>query len=327
MYVLNRKNKEEAKAMGPALLPGNKMRLMDGREIDIFPRKQVMEGIDNSLRLDTSGEFLSFHRNSKQLLTMPEAPSEKEGLQFFLDNVFFFVAHCEEILSDSRMFLAQVPVRNGMAYTGTSGFRYPTLGVYLEWWMNNGQTIVKDADSKLLIYWFVSGSPLSGSNACAVVNERGEHTTRRVSYFPIYWRTFMGINTRYDECKAFGEAYNLEQVKEKLTGKEHGNYIEKSYINAYSWMTDRLIKERDEARQSYSDAYTRIKYLKMDQHEEALLQILADYHEQVKKNNEEIAHIKEQKREAKKKLKRGEITNKEYQQYITPLKERLFKLE
>ena len=57
------------------------------------------------------------------------------GKNFFTDHALFFFDHREQILSDSRMFLAPVPIASGLAYVGSCGFQHPTLGVYIEWWM------------------------------------------------------------------------------------------------------------------------------------------------------------------------------------------------
>ena len=56
---------------------------------------------------------------------------EKE-VKLFLNNAFLFLKNKDRIMSDSRMFLCPVPIQNELAYTGTSGFHHPALGVYLE---------------------------------------------------------------------------------------------------------------------------------------------------------------------------------------------------
>ncbi len=309
-----------------ALLAGNKMRLIDGRVIDIYPRKELQGSTGNTPSVDTTGEFLAFNKNAGRRPTPPDAYAEDE-LQFFLDNVFFFVAHCEEILGDSRMFLAQVPVQNGLACTGTSCFRNPTLGVYLEWWMHFGQTVVAGEDGKLRFYWLVSGNPLSGSNACAVVDEKGVTEKRPVGYFPNYWRTFMYVNMRYSKCKAVGEAYTLQQVKDLLSQGSNGNYLDKAYLNGYRWLNHWLIEERENARKQAEEASLQIKYLKMDLRADEMKHILAEYREQTQESATKVEALRERARDAKARLKRGEITDKEYQQSITAMKKRIEQLE
>ena len=54
--------------------------------------------------------------------------------KLFFWEAFFLYEHKEQILADSRMSLTPLPFENNLAYTGTSGLRNATLGVYLEWW-------------------------------------------------------------------------------------------------------------------------------------------------------------------------------------------------
>lgn len=174
---------------------------------------------------------------NKMLTKQKESPVEAER-RFFLENVFFFVANSDKILSDPRMSLARVPVQNGLAYCGPGGFQNPTLGVYLEWWMQTRGAIVRNRRGKLLFYWFLSGSPLSGANACAVVDENGATKTLPVSPFNTLWRPFIRINTSYNELKSTVEAYSLQQVKEILSQTDQSDYRDRAYHNAQSWMSD-----------------------------------------------------------------------------------------
>lgn len=41
------------------------------------------------------------------------------------------------------MFLTPLPFKNNLAYTGTSGLKDATLGVYLEWWDECDRAIIK----------------------------------------------------------------------------------------------------------------------------------------------------------------------------------------
>ena len=58
-------------------------------------------------------------------------------------------------MQDSLMFLAPVAAENVLAYTGTSGFRNPTLGVYLEWWVHCEGAVerLRTAQKALYIAW------------------------------------------------------------------------------------------------------------------------------------------------------------------------------
>ncbi len=306
-----------------ALQPGNMMMLSNGTLLPLYPREQSLEGTDNEMRLDTTGTYLSLRKKPHpQPASEDTEAKEKEDRKFFLDNVFFFVAHADEILSDSRMFLAPVPVQNGLAYTGTGGFRHPTLGVYLEWWMQNGRAVVKDKTGKVSIYWFISGSPLSGANACAVVDEQGEIQKLPISPFIGFWNTFMDLNTRYDPCKVAGEAFSLREVKDRLlqAGTLSGGYLDRAYRNALSWLTDWMIKDKEKMVKSR-------KLLLLNTHADELRQTVAEYHALKQKNDSEIARLRAEMQENKRRLKSGEISSKEYQQQHTPMKEKIESLD
>ncbi len=307
-----------------ALQPGNQMLLSNGTILPLYLRVQESEKTDNELQLDTTGTYLSLGKKpSPQPALANVWEEEKDDRQFFLDNVFFFIAHAEEILSDSRMFLAPVPVHNGLAYTGTSGFRNPTLGVYLEWWMQNGNSVVKDKTSdKIFIYWFLSGSPLSGCNACAVVDEHGETLTLPAKRFLPFWRSFMNLNTHYDECKMIGEAYSLPEVKNHLlqAGNLSTGYLDRAYRNALCWLADWMMQDKEEMVKSR-------KLLVLNTHTEELRKTVAEYYALKQKNEPEIQRLRELMEEDKRRLKNGEIDNKEYQQRHTPMEDKVDSLE
>ena len=71
-------------------------------------------------------------------------------------------------MSDSRMFLCPVPIQNGMAYTGTSGFQRPTLGVYLEWWLNCESAMVCEEHGTEKLVYQIAGSPCRAETAVAL---------------------------------------------------------------------------------------------------------------------------------------------------------------
>ena len=119
-------------------------------------------------------------------------------------------------MSDSRMFLAPVPIVNGIAYSGIAGFTNPTLGVFVEWWLNCETDVTHDHSGKEALCYAIAGSPLTGINGCGCVYPDG--TTERIVFakFSNVWRTFVQINQRYTEAKQIAEAYSLQEVYDKL---------------------------------------------------------------------------------------------------------------
>jgi hypothetical protein len=109
--------------------PAGQIQLLDGRVLDCYPSEGPKCEVENELRLDTTGTYLVVGRQKKPIGEIDKSDDEKKELEkLFLDNAFVLLANKERILSDSRMFLCPLPFcRNGLAYTGTSGFHRPTF--------------------------------------------------------------------------------------------------------------------------------------------------------------------------------------------------------
>ena len=177
----------------------------------ILKPTQLQEIPADTLALAPSGNYL---QTSPQTLTYEEikAQMREEERKVFLPNAFFLLQHADRILSDSRMFLAPIPVQSGIAYTGTSGFRNPTLGIYIEWWHNCPESHWHDKDGTPTLVYHLAGSPLTGGNICAMTDEAGTFISVKLPKFKPLWTSFMHINTRYTEAKELCECYSLQQV-------------------------------------------------------------------------------------------------------------------
>ena len=208
--------KQQLPVDGDDDLRGEVITLLDGRELPCYPKTNPDSPIDNSVKLDTTGQYLTVGRRKPSI--PPLSPDEKLAEKFFTDHAFFFLKHHERILSDSRMFLAPVSVNNHLAYFGTSPFQHPTLGIYLEWWLTcKNAAIEGETQDDCWLVYLLAGSPLSGANSCGIVNPSGTcKTTSLGSTFPKVWRSFAKINTFYDRAKELYEAYTLEEVVELL---------------------------------------------------------------------------------------------------------------
>ena len=216
------------------LFPEGKITLLDGRELECYPCISELKGencnvkglhdspgrkaVDyNNLEFDTTGRYLSFGKKrgrSKKYVEDLEMFTER---QLFVDNAFLLLQNRERILQDSRMFLAPVAVESGLAYTGTSGFRNPTVGVYLEWWSLCEGALRRDENGVRSLVYRLAGSPLSGVNSCTAIREDGREETVSLRPFSDYWRSFMKINQRYSEAKSWYQAFTLQQVVEMVS--------------------------------------------------------------------------------------------------------------
>ena len=209
--------------------PEGKIQLLNGTVLDCYPLEQPEAKVDNELKLDTTGTYLVIGRSKQKPVADPTSDEQKKKEEnLFLHNAFLFLQHRDRIMSDSRMFLCPIPIQNGLAYTGTSGFRRPTLGVYLEWWLNCEKATVRKEDKTKWLVYRIAGSPLSGANRCGIVDNEGNADTESLSgpFSPI-WSSFMSINNRYDEAKSLYQAYTLEEVVEIL---------EREYLSTASFL-------------------------------------------------------------------------------------------
>lgn len=204
----------------------NSITLMNGAVLECFPKESQPCDIEpDKMQLDATGKYLSIGNKKpyKRKEKAPIAPTEKMEQQqkkLFTDNAFYLLAHSERIMRDSRMFLAPVAVHNGLAYTGTSGFRNPTIGIYLEWWNECARALRTDDEGNRSLVFYLSGSPLSGANCCAEVYEDGRIESVSVHSFIDFWPPFMAINQRYTEAKNMHQAYTLQQVLDILHAED-----------------------------------------------------------------------------------------------------------
>ena len=145
--------------------------LIDGTRIEAFPKAVQPETIkEDKFALDTTGEYLQIGRRKRK----PKRTTERDIIaqqrgELLCRNLHRLIAESDKILADSRIFLAPVPIQNGLAYFGTSGFHNPTLGVYIEWWKHHKCAWVIDESGEKQPLVYIAGSPLSGANKCAYV--------------------------------------------------------------------------------------------------------------------------------------------------------------
>lgn len=195
--------------------PESKIILMDGRTIDCFPMPDKSDAncSEHIVSLDKTSEYFIHKRPALAPSdTHSDTEKEKENRELFLQNAFFLLSMKDRILSDSRLFLTKVPIINGLAYSGTSGFQHVTLGAYIEWWSNFSEVNFTDENGKQYLVCKVSGSPLSGSNICTVATKDGEYTHAHLKSFLPVWTSLMAVNTRYTEAKQIYQAYTLREA-------------------------------------------------------------------------------------------------------------------
>ena len=132
------------------------------------------------LSLDTTGEYLSLRKppcakeraEGKQAkLIKGEQEAERKRLtRVFTDHASQFLACADAVMKDPRLACVEVPITNGMAYTGA--LPPATIGAYVDLWTSS-PLAAQFNEHGLSLTWYISGSPLSGANACKSVWQDG----------------------------------------------------------------------------------------------------------------------------------------------------------
>ena len=244
--------------------------------------------------------------------------------KLFTDNAFLILANRERILNDSRMSLTPLHVRNGLAYSGA--FQAATLGVYIEWWINAPYSVLFDEkDDTISLIWFVSGSPLSGGNLCSRVMEDGKTETVRVPFFRKLWPKFADIIADYHDAKMLYQAYTLPQVIDVLRRETTEEFYKESIKEFHYQAKIRLLnaelddwKERCKHTQETCDNYQHKWHIALIN---SRLDKVKSFYEDYMQRKESLRIRKEEltkeNHALKARLRKGELTNKEYQPLLT----------
>ena len=300
--------------------PEGKIQLLNGTVLDCYPLEQPRDKVDNALKLDTTGTYLAV--GGKKPDDAPQSDKEKEEEEkLFLSNAFRFLQYKDRIMSDSRMFLCPIPIQSGIAYTGTRGFQRPTLGIYLEWWLNCERASLYEEDGIKKLVYHIAGSPMSGSNRCGFVDANGKTEVKSITSFISLWPTFMDINCRYDEAKHRYQAYTLKQVVEILD--EEKLYLNDDKETEILFLKNALCRQKKDMadeKKRLEGAINKLKNRLFYEHLDELEAIMANYNEKKVQKEKREKEIDEECKELRRELKSGEINNKQYQQQLTSLK-------
>ncbi len=295
----------------------NYFELLDGSKLEGFPYVCPSNPISNNFEIDTTGKYFSVGDKPKK--TSSEKKFNDQAI--FYENVYLFLANADRILNDSRLFLTPVPVQNGLAYTGTSGFLKPTLGVYIEWWILYKQ---HSFDRNNRPIWFISGSPLSGAHACSVVDAKGnKHRAALNGMFLDVWSTFTKVNTRYDDAKSRFIAFSLEEAVALLRKETDEKRLFRLHVRMeafkYSRKIESLQNDLEYAKSINSKYRARLVDLLFEVNRKKA-QVSYDKWVKLKAKARSLyEHFLERRRELRKQLRSGEIDNKTYEQTLHPL--------
>lgn len=311
----------------------NGIRLQDGNVIRGYPKQDaIVELCKKTPMLDTTEEYLSIGK--KPAKPKPTDEEESNLQKLFTDNSFLILANRERILSDSRMLLTPVTVRNGLAYTGA--FSTATLGVYIEWWHNCPYSVLfGEKDDTMSLIWYLSGSPLSGGNLCSMVTEDGKTETVRVPFFRKLWPKFTDILADYHDAKECYQAYTLPETIDILKNETTREFYTESIKEfRYQAKVNLLNAQLRDWEQNYESLREKCDRYEKEWHF-ALFQLkkeeIVAFHKRYNLRKENLQNRKEElakeNRELKRKLRHKELTNKEYQPLLSANKKEIEQLK
>ena len=304
--------------------PEGKIVTLDGRILDCYSiAKENVRVVDDQIKLDTTGRYLSIGRKREAAPPIPKEKEEQASL--FINNAFYLLAHKERIMSDSRMFLCPVAVQSGIAYTGTSGFRRPTLGIYLEWWSLAPEAMQMDEDGQKLLVYQIAGSPLSGINHCGAIRDDGMRKKVTLQHFGGNWGPFTLINMRYNAAKYMYQAYTLQNVLDILYEEDNGNtdYNQNLETQYMKHEIDRLYRQLEVVEERCKNWKNKCYETIAKYNSKRIFEYYAQYEVALAKANAEIEKLREQKKALKAELKSGKLDNISYQKTLTPLKRKI----
>lgn len=326
---LSAKSSEKKHQDEKETFPDGKIVLLNGTQLYCYPLadEDIETEFQDKLELDTTGQYVTVRKCKPRITPVSDECMQRQ--QLFADNAFYLLAHMDRIMNDSRMFLAPVAARNGLAYTGTSGFKRPTLGVYLEWWQTSDETMRINNEGCRSLVFTLAGSPLSGMNRCSAVREDGNIETVSLSSFNRHCGSFIKINARYTEAKVRYQAYTLQEVLDILHREDNGK-LDYDHVITTRFMQheiDRLNRCIERLTEESSRWHEKYLFALISFKEDEARAFLAEDGKFETKVSQEIEHLKMQKKALKAQLKRGQIDSVSYQRSITPMNKRIEELK
>ena len=285
--------------------PKGKIVLLDGRLIDCYPlateEVECVPGIESGIEKKQGAAF--------------DEDVEKD---LFIRNAFYFLAHRERILTDSRMFLCPVSIHQAVY-----GFSSGTLGEYLQWWETCAGVMRTDKKGRRSLVYQLAGSPLSGKNHCAEVYENGSTKIVTLTPFRDHYLPFVRINNLYTEAKQMYQCYTLQQVLDVLDHEEEGDmdYAHKLNEQLNSREISSLNEHIHNLEGRNAALEERCSELLQQLKEEKMLRYYESYKALEQQVISRVDALRQKKRDLKASLHRGDYTDVDYEQMIVSIDE------
>lgn len=240
--------------------------------------------------------------------------------KLFLTYFQTFYSHRERILSDSRMFLAHIPMQNYLAYNGTHDYECPTLGILIEWLLNTPYATEQDDKGCIWMLCRLNGIPIRRLNTCTWVDVDGKTHSEQVSHFSSLCSTFMSISERYNDAKTKYQHYTLKEVvaifaEEGLLQPDQ-NEITILHLTNQVARLKQQIKEADRRdRKRTADFHQAL----MKRHFDQLYPMVLELEQKLSDSEQRLQQIYAFRVDLRNRLRNKEISPRDYQQQLAPL--------
>lgn len=293
----------------------NSIVLLNGKELVCFPKVQQQGNTWNKLEKDGEIQKNEVKAGLDRFTTLGNRKSWNTEENIFLENAFLFYRNASRILSDSRMFLAHVPITSGFAFKGF--IPTPPLGGFIEFWLNCKENVLKDADGNDALTYRILGIP-NGSKICSCVYPDGSTGTVTFASVSSVLESFDGI--RYYDARAKFEAYSIQEVVDILSSSETSREDElETRLLIQEGRTTQAKRDFEDIKNQYDfllDKYTNLlnKYYGKE-----LNAFLWEYKIQIMEAEKKCQILTTAKNEYRTKLKQRELSPGEYQELVHPL--------
>ena len=246
----------------------------------------------------------------------------------FQKNAFFLLDNYKRILSDSRMFLCPIPIKNSVIQMSET----PSLGAYIQWWMHCEGAMRIDKKGRRSLVYHLAGSALSGRNHCEMVLENGKTKTVRLeSPFSRYCHSLGCLTRAYADAMQKYQSYTLQEVllilRYEMEGdRNYRNILSGCYtgdsIDELKKQIENLEKTVEKNKSSYNSLEQRHFETLMQWKESDAYALYSTYIEKKRNIEHMTLRLRSERTERRADLRHGQIDDKEYQSwYATAKKE------
>ena len=261
---------------------------------------------------------------------MKKTNSQHEAL--LEKNAFTLLRNYRLILLDPRMRYATVNMVCGETKNGTKPLENPTVGAYIEWWINNHRSVYRAVSGEYsLCYKLIIGDHLFDAGLI-LVSETGNNKKENTLSIDLHWKKMKQCieNNKLSASKLKDNTpYTFEEVID-IVNKQPSHASDDIDLLDYLYKEQMVYRLEEEI----ADLHHQLDHFKKKYHTllmidnyDQLKEFYKGYLAIAKEMDEEKDHFFNEQTKLKAKVKKGSLTNVEYRQKVKEMKSRITELE